>query len=70
MPRWFWHMRHNSLWLVDSVCSKLVWDFVVHMVTSIPLPSFGKSQILFIMDNRLLTVQAPLKGGLPDVNVC
>ncbi len=63
-------MRHNSLWLVDYVYSMLVWDFVAHMVTSILLLSFGKSQILSIMENLFLMVQAPLKGGLLHANVC
>jgi hypothetical protein len=53
----------------DFVCSKPIWDIVAHMVTSVPLPSAGKSQILFTVENHLLTVQAPLKGGLPHADV-
>ncbi|KAH9556185.1 hypothetical protein CY35_07G012700 [Sphagnum magellanicum] len=52
-----------------SGCSKPIWDIVAHMVTSVPLPSAGKSQILFTVENHLLTVQAPLKGGLPHADM-
>lgn len=51
------------------VSSKPIWDIVAHVVSSVPLPSPGKGQILFSVENYLLTVEAPPKDGFPHADV-
>ncbi|MCH95673.1 putative stomatal cytokinesis defective protein [Trifolium medium] len=59
-----------------TVCSmflanwnKPLWDIIAHMVSNVPLPNPGKERVLFAIENRLLSVEAPPNYGLPHVDI-
>ncbi|XP_075666674.1 DENN domain and WD repeat-containing protein SCD1-like isoform X1 [Castanea sativa] len=49
--------------------SKPLWDVIAHMVSKVPLPGPGRDQVLFAIDNCLLSVEAPPKDGLPHADI-
>ncbi|KAK8968559.1 hypothetical protein KSP40_PGU000267 [Platanthera guangdongensis] len=46
-----------------------LWEVIAHMVSNVPLPKPGKERILFAIENRLLSVEAPPKEGLPHADI-
>ncbi|CAM6088951.1 unnamed protein product [Calypogeia fissa] len=55
----------HRLCFSPSGCSKPLWDIVAQMVLAVPLPGPGNGQVLFAVENFLLSVEAPPKSGLP-----
>ncbi|KAH9317984.1 hypothetical protein KI387_019753, partial [Taxus chinensis] len=52
-----------------SGCSKPLWEIVMYMVLNVPLPSPGKTHILFSIEHCLLSVEAPPKDSLPHADI-
>ncbi|KAJ3671152.1 hypothetical protein LUZ60_008578 [Juncus effusus] len=52
-----------------SGCSKPVWEIINYMVSKVPLPTPGKVRVLFSLENRLLSVEAPPKETLPHADI-
>ncbi|GAB2292818.1 Scytalone dehydratase [Dionaea muscipula] len=48
---------------------KPLWDVIAFLVSNVPLPTPGKDRVLFSVENCLLSVDAPLKGGLPHADI-
>ncbi|XP_024518570.1 DENN domain and WD repeat-containing protein SCD1 isoform X2 [Selaginella moellendorffii] len=59
----------HRLCFSPSGSSKPLWDIVAHMVTSVPLPTPGQSQVLFSLESRLLCIDMPPKGGFPHADM-
>ncbi|KAM7483016.1 hypothetical protein LguiB_007599 [Lonicera macranthoides] len=49
--------------------SKPLWDVIAHTVSNVPLPTPGKEQVLFAIENSLLAVAVPPKDGLPHADI-
>lgn len=54
----------NSSPLTFFPCSKPLWSTITDLI-SIPLPVPGQSQVLFAVENCLLSAHAPPRDGLP-----
>lgn len=58
-----------ALCFSDGGSSKPLWEVIAYMVTNVPLPTPGKDRVLFSIENCLLSVEAPLKTGLPHADI-
>lgn len=55
--------------ILQEFFSKPLWDVIAYLVSNVPLPTPGKERVLFAIENCLLSVEAPLKDGLPHADV-
>ncbi|KAL0431105.1 UNVERIFIED_CONTAM: DENN domain and WD repeat-containing protein SCD1, partial [Sesamum radiatum] len=52
-----------------SGSSQPLWDVIAYLVSNVPLPTPGKDRVLFAIENSLLAVEVPPKGGLPHADI-
>lgn len=53
----------------SSGCSKAIWDIVKYICTDIPLPTPGRSLVLFAVEGSLLSVEIAPNIGLPHASM-